>query len=72
MESDTLDVVKKYAISCLRVFITTVGTLLVATGGSISWTWTFWYPLLAAGMSAVLKSIIDPQVPERLGGTKQY
>lgn len=64
------DTIKKYLISSLRVFAITIITLLGATGGNISWTWTFWLPLLSAGLNAVLKAIIDPQVPERLGGTK--
>jgi hypothetical protein len=68
------DTIKKYLISAGKVFLATFVTTLLASlssVGTISWTSSFWIPLIAAAISMAFKSILDPQIPINLGGTKK-
>ena len=66
------DSTKKFLLSVGRTFIATFFATLypaIASGG-ISWTWSFWIPIVAGAINATIRAMTDSSVPVALGGTK--
>lgn len=66
------DSTKKFLISAgrtlLAVFITTLTPAI--TSGGLSWTWSFWVPIIAALVNATARLLTDPSIPTEIGGSK--
>lgn len=54
----------------LSTFLTLLGAVL-ATGTPANWTLNFFIPLITSAVSAAVKALTDPAVPQSLGGTKR-
>lgn len=67
------DSLKKFIISALRTALVTFFTLLVPAmqSGGLTWTWSFWMPIIIGVLNAVARLVSDPAIPVSFGGTKR-